>query len=98
MNTKQETNARWERRWFECELKFHLRSNCPKLKSWNVVKRKAEVPKSEKDSSKKTPATANSPGPCLYVHVSFGVQILNSLVDTGASLTVMSTRVWENAN
>ena len=24
--------------------------------------------------------------------------ILNSLVDTGASLTVMSTRVWESSN
>ena len=94
VNTKQETNARWERRCFECGSKYHLRSNCPKLKSWNVVKRKAEVSKSEKDSSnssKKAPATANSLGPGLYVHVNFGGQILNSLVDTGASLTVMST-------
>ena len=98
VNTKQETNARWEKRCFECGSKFHLRSNCPKLKSWNVVKRKAEVSKSEKDSSKKAPATANSLGPGLYVHVNFGGQILNSLVDTGASLTVMSTRVWESSN
>ena len=34
----------------------------------------------------------------MYVHVNFGGQILNSLVDTGASLTVMSTRVWESSN
>ena len=83
---------------FECGSKFHLHSNCPKLKSWNVLKRKAEVSKSEKDSSKKAFATANSLGPGLYVHVNFGGQILNSLVDTGASLTVMSTRVWESSN
>ena len=60
VNTKQETNARWERRCFECGSKFHLRSNCPKLKSWNVIKRKAEVSKSEKDSSKTASTTANS--------------------------------------
>ena len=98
VNTKQETNARWETRCFECGSKFHLRSNCPKLKSWNVIKRKAEVIKSEKDCCKMTPATANSLAPGLYVHVNFGGQILNSLVDTGASLTVMSTRVWESSN
>ena len=34
----------------------------------------------------------------MYVHVNFGGQILNSLVDTGASLTVTSTRVWESSN
>ena len=91
VNTKQRTNAKWERRCSECGSKFHLRSNCPKLKSWNVVKRKAEVPNNEKDSSEKTPATASSLGPGLYVHVNFGGQIFNSLVDAGASLTVMFT-------
>ena len=55
VNTKQETNARSEKRCFECGSKFHLRSNCPKLNSWNVIKRKAEVSKSEKDSSQKAP-------------------------------------------
>ena len=45
MNTKQKTNARRKRRRFECGSKFHLRSNCPKLKSWNVDKRKAEISK-----------------------------------------------------
>ena len=60
VNTKQETNARWERRCFGCRSKFHVRFDCPKLKIWNVAKRKAEVSKSEKDSSKRTPATANS--------------------------------------
>ena len=98
VNTKQGTNAKWERRCFECGSKFHLRSNCPMLKSWNVIKRKAEVSKSEKGSSKKAPSTANSLGPGLYVHVNFCGQILNSLVDTGASLTVKSTRVWESSN
>ena len=79
-------------------VKISSGSNCPMLISWNVVKRKAEVSKNEKDSSKKTPVTANSLGPDLYVHANFGGQILNSLVDTGASLTSMSTRVWESSN
>ena len=79
-------------------VKISSTFKCLKLKSWNVIKRKAEVSNSEKDSSKKAPSTANSLGLGLYVHVIFGGQILNSSVDTGASLPVKSTRVWDSSN
>ena len=58
----------------------------PKVKKWEVAKwevakRKAEISKNDKDSSKKIHAAAKSLGPGLYVHINFGGQILNSLVN-----------------
>lgn len=97
LDGKQQTteNIKRDRRCFECGSKFHVRPNCPKLKDKKPFKK--DFKKDKKDDGKDRSA-ANAVGPGLYIHVDFYGQILNCLVDTGASLSVISTRVWENSD
>ena len=88
-------NQNNERRCFECGSKFHIMMQCPSLKNRRPIRRDF---KKETNDEKEDRSAANTVGPGLYIHVDLNGQILNCLVDTGASLSMLSTRVWENSN
>ena len=75
------------RRCFECGSENHLRLKCPRLN------RQSTDENLKNDGGGKA-SSVNALGSGLFINVEFCGQSLSSLVDTGATLTILSTRVW----
>ena len=76
-------------------MQYHLRNKCPQLEDWRSPRRGywGKKPIGRQDHS-----ATKSAGPGLYIPVNFRGQVLSCLIDTGASLSVLSTRIWENSD
>lgn len=83
---------------FNCGSKFHLRRNCPKLDRKPGENKKENQSANTGHDIKEEKGAANAVGTGLYIPVTWGGQSLNCLVDTGATLTVLSTRAWNNSS
>ncbi|KAH3789876.1 hypothetical protein DPMN_168065 [Dreissena polymorpha] len=93
-----------ERRCFTCGSKYHLRRQCPENRRGyqNGDKSASRKPARPCDTGKTTSGKpeefmtqANAIGAGLFLTVQCGKWTLSALVDTGATLTVLSSRVWK---
>ncbi|MCG7879813.1 MAG: RNase H-like domain-containing protein, partial [Candidatus Thiodiazotropha endolucinida] len=80
----RQQNAR--RKCFDCGSEDHLRYNCPKNK-------KIQTDKTESDENGKINVT-NFKGAGLYAKARLNGYDVDCLVDTGATLSIVSTRAW----
>ena len=90
---RQSDNRRDNRRsCFECGSKSHFRRNCPKLRK--SPKDNTKSGQDTKDAQQVNLSTRQDAG--LLLQASFKGLALRCLVDTGATLSLMSQRVWNN--
>jgi len=106
---RRSSGSNQRRRCYECGSEEHLRSNCPKLgrdtKRYSKPKGdyrartdKDSGPKnnSQKDGDKSGVKLSNFQGSGLYVAGKLAGRAIDCLVDTGATLTLISPKVWDN--
>ncbi len=71
----------------------HIKRNCPKLKQDAGGR---EMPQEQRQEDERNVNSSYRHGSGLFVAASINGQTATCLVDTGATLTVLSTRYWEN--
>ncbi|MCG8045579.1 MAG: retroviral-like aspartic protease family protein [Candidatus Thiodiazotropha endolucinida] len=90
-NTHPKDNNRPARRCFNCNSDKHLLRDCPKPKDQNKAQ------KDEKEAGEKENVCLSSTNLAgLFVQASLGGRSTECLIDTGATLTLLSLKVWES--
>ena len=85
MSSKKETDRL---KCFICQSDKHLKRNCPQRKN-NASEKKEQTP-SEAKAHKCGDFQAG-----LFIPVKLGDYLVDCLIDTGATLTLVSTKVWD---
>ena len=100
--TKFHTGTRRPRRCYECGSEEHLKMDCPKLvrhqthRRVSTNDRRPSLRLETKHKDEKPVKSSNFQGSGLYLTGFVSGKMVDCLVDTGATLTLVSPKVWNN--
>ncbi len=85
-----------KRRCFLCDSEKHLKYNCPKNprnQQWNKGNKEKKVPQEQEQQHQAKHVASTSSG--LYVEGKVNNVVMECLVDTGATLSILSLKTWD---